>query len=134
MRKNKLTIHKGIYVKKSNIHGWGVFTNLEINEQEIVEECVIPYQKIPHLSPLLRNYRFIFPNEKSKYYFIALGFGSIYNHSEDKANIEWEVNEKERIITFKAIKKININEELLFNYNYKTITNQIRTLLDNIIK
>tara|TARA_R100000995_G_C3419254_1_gene93105 strand:+ start:79 stop:456 length:378 start_codon:yes stop_codon:yes gene_type:complete len=119
--KDKLKVHKGIYVKKSNTHGWGVFTSLEINKGDIVEECVIPYQKIPAFSPLLKNYRFIFEN---KYYFIALGFGSIYNHSKSKPNIKWEVNEKERIITFKAIKKININEELLFNYNYKINTDK----------
>ena len=111
--KDKLKVHKGIYVKKSDTHGWGVFTSLEINKEDIVEECVIPYQKIPAFSLLLKNYRFIFEN---KYYFIALGFGSIYNHSKENKNINWEINKEQRIMTFIAIKEIKIDEELLFNY------------------
>ena len=113
----KLKVHQGIYVKKSDIHGWGVFTNLEIKKGEIVEECIVPYEIIPESSSVLLNYRFIWPSiEKVTGYCIALGFGSIYNHSKEKATIKWEINEKERTITFTAIEDIKAEEELLFNY------------------
>ena len=113
----KLKVHKGIYVKKSNIHGWGVFTNLNIKKGEIVEECVVPYDLIPLRSNVLGNYRYVWPSKKRFNSFcIALGFGSIYNHSREKENIDWNINEKKRIIIFTAIKNIKKGEELLFNY------------------
>ena len=113
-----LKIHKSIYVKKSNIHGWGVFTNQKIKKGTIIEECVIPYEVIPINSRVLLNYRYVWPSrEKPTSFCIALGFGSIYNHSNEKPSINWKINEKERIMTFTAIRNINANEELLFNYS-----------------
>ena len=113
-----IKVHKGIYVKKSNTHGWGVFTNLEIKKGTIVEECIIPYEVIPINSRVLLNYRYVWPSKKKPTSFcIALGFGSIYNHSKEKPSMNWEINEKERIMTFTAIRNINANEELLFDYD-----------------
>jgi len=113
----KLKVHRGIYVKKSDIHGWGVFTNLNIKKGEIVEECVIPYDLIPINSNILSKYRYVWPSrENYDHWCIALGFGSIYNHSKEKENISWDINEKKRIMVFTAIKNIKKGEELLFNY------------------
>ena len=114
----KLEIHEGIYVKKSSIHGWGVFTNLNIKKGEIVEECIIPYELIPINSNVLSQYRYVWPSrENYSHYCIALGFGSIYNHSKEKMNINWKINKEQRIMVFTAIKDIKIGEELLFNYD-----------------
>ena len=113
-----LKIHKGIYVKNSDIHGWGVFTNLEIKTGEIVEECVIPYDLIPINSSVFSKYRYVWPSRKNySHWCIALGFGSIYNHSKEKMNINWEIDEKQRIMIFTAVKDIKVGEELLFNYD-----------------
>jgi SET domain-containing protein len=115
---HKLEIHEGVYVKKSSIHGWGVFTNLNIKKGEIVEECIIPYELIPINSNVLSQYRYVWPSRKNwSHYCIALGFGSIYNHSKEKMNINWKINKEQRIMVFTAIKDIKIGEELLFNYD-----------------
>ena len=114
----RLKIHNSIYVKKSNIHGYGVFTDLDIKKGELIEECVVPYQIISLHSDVLINYRYVWAKRRGDTpigFCIALGFGSIYNHSKEE-NIGWEINEKERIITFTAIKDIKKNEELLFDY------------------
>jgi SET domain-containing protein len=113
----KLKINEGIYVKQSDTHGWGVFTNLDIKKGEIIEECVIAYNLIPLHSNVLLDYRYVWPSIKNyNSYCIALGFGSIYNHSNENNNIDWEINEEKRMMTFTAIKDIKINEELMFNY------------------
>ena len=115
----KLKVHEGIYVKQSDIHGWGVFTDVEIEKGTTIEECVIPYELIPIDSRDLKEYRYVWPSRKHiTNYCVVLGFGCVYNHSEENPNINWEINVKERIMTFTSIRKIVANEELLFNYQY----------------
>lgn len=46
---------------------------------------------------------------------LALGYGSMYNHSKD-ANCKYEINRKNQTITFIAIKDIKKDSEILFNY------------------
>lgn len=47
---------------------------------------------------------------------IALGYGSLYNHSYTP-NARFEFLEREQCIEFVAIKEIEIGEEVLINYN-----------------
>ena len=48
---------------------------------------------------------------------IALGFGSIYNHSYEP-NATYKIKPKEKIIEFVAIKNIEKNNEITVNYNF----------------
>ena len=50
-----------------------------------------------------------------EYVVLALGFASLYNHSKDP-NCRYEINRKEKIITFTAIKNIPKDCEIFFNY------------------
>ncbi len=50
------------------------------------------------------------------YVVLALGYGSMYNHSKNP-NIKYQILKEEQTITFTAIKDIEKDEELLFNYN-----------------
>ena len=130
--KTELITHEGVHVKKSTTHGWGVFTNLEIKEGDIVEECIVPYDIISLNSSSLLNYRFIWPNMSFKVanklsldiefsgYCLPLGFGSIYNHSENP-NVAWDVDISERVVQFVALRDIKADEELLFDYESPVI-------------
>ena len=116
-RSTRLIVHEGVQVKKSQLHGWGVFTDKKIKKGDTVEECVVPYDILPLDSNTLEHYRFIWPSKKK---FTAaclpLGFGSIYNHSRGDPNIDWDIDEKERVVTFTALRDIAAGEELLFDY------------------
>ena len=119
--KTELIVHEGVHVKKSMLHGWGVFTSSEIKKGDIVEECIIPYDMIPMNTNALINYRFIWPDISFKAaeelgidvefsgYCLPLGFGSIYNHSKDP-NIDWDIDVSERIVQFVAVKDIKVDE------------------------
>ena len=51
---------KKVYVKKSPVHGWGVFASEKIFKDELIEECTIlelPIEK-GESSPLFLDYRF----------------------------------------------------------------------------
>jgi len=47
---------------------------------------------------------------------IAMGYGSIYNHS-DHPNLRYEANTEEKVIKFIAQRNIDPNEQLTIHYN-----------------
>lgn len=116
-KSNKIYVGAGPY-------GYGVFTNQPIQKGELIEECVIASDIIPPPQltngKVFGNYTFSgveLPNglKNSR---VVLGFGSIYNHS-DNPNIEFYQNKQyERILTIIAYRNINPGEELKFNYGY----------------
>ncbi len=118
-----------IYVDKSPIHGWGVFAKEKILAEEIIEECPIiplPIVKGEHTG-LLIDYRFNFPsgldwNEQV----VALGYGSIYNHS-NSANAYWYSLNDKRTFVFVAKRDIEPGEEIFTYYGDDTYWNDGRT-------
>ena len=53
----------------------------------------------------------------NSHFVIALGFGSLYNHSY-KPNARYTYNFKEKILKVIALNDIDKDEEIFFNYNY----------------
>jgi uncharacterized protein len=92
--------------------GYGVFTNKEIKKGEIIEVCYCV--EFNTFTGTIVDY--LFTNKYTNAKFIALGYGSIYNHSYSP-NIRWIVSETNiKTIIFTALIDINIGEELKFNY------------------
>ena len=119
-----MIVNPKIEVRKSSIHGYGVFANADIEIGEILEEC--HFISIPGFSLSKEDKAFLSKNDLGKYMFrfprntmqeIAwvLGIGSIYN-SSPKHNADWETNEKRRLVIFRSIKNIQKGEEILINY------------------
>lgn len=101
--------------------GRGVFATAEIKEGEIIECCpvVVLDKEDTHQidSTILYNYYFSWGDDL-KSSAIALGYGSLYNHSYIP-NAEYEKDLKNGQIIFKAIKNIQNGEEITVNYNGK---------------
>lgn len=107
-----------LQIRKSPIHGWGVFACENINEGEVIEEC--PILRLPvqrgETNYTLIDYTFVFPKgENWKNHVIALGYGSLYNHSENY-NATWEDDLEKDLIRFKATKPISVDEEVTTYY------------------
>jgi len=99
----------------NNDIGYGVFTNKEIKKGEIVEVCY--YLEFNNVAGVIVDY--LFKNTNTLTGLIALGYGSMYNHSYTP-NIRWEVLKPDiKIIIFTALIDINVGEELRFNYGEK---------------
>ena len=85
----KLTASRKIIIAPSRIRraGRGVFTTRSIKKSELIESCpviLVPKKDVSNLrGSILVNYYFYFgKGEKRKSALaIALGYGSIYNHS-----------------------------------------------------
>lgn len=108
-----------VYVSKSKIKdaGIGVFAMQPIRHGDIIENC--PIIKVSLKDPsnndngILVDYFFYFGDALA----IALGFGSLYNHSY-QPNAKYQTNLKNKTIDFTAIKDISVDEEITVNYNF----------------
>ena len=109
---------KKIYVKKSPIHGLGVFAGEKITKDEMIEEC--PILTLPinqgESSGLLLDYRFNWPQGTEwEEQVVGLGFASLYNHSESP-NAYWISNYEKRTFNFIASRDIEVDEEIFVWY------------------
>lgn len=109
--KRKLFMNK-IIVKKSKIHGYGVFALKNIKKGEKIEECYMIVSRGGDKK--LEDYYFA-ANGKDA---LFTGFGIIYNHSEDP-NADYILNIKQRYATFKAARRIRKGEEICVSYGDK---------------
>lgn len=106
--KTKL-VHNNLIVKKSPMHGYGVFAGKSIRKGEIIEECYIIITK--GKDKALEDYYFDAKGKDA----LLTGYGIIYNHCDDD-NAEYTLNLKRRLATFKAIKPIKKGEEIFVSY------------------
>lgn len=99
-----------IEIKNSAIHRYGVFADELILPGEVIEECpVIVFEDYP---AAIHNYIFNWDGQKTV---LALGSGSIYNHS-DTPNAKYTKDIVRQTLTFVATKPIYRGEEILVNY------------------
>ena len=111
--------HPGLYIDKSRVHGWGVFTKEDIKEGDLIEEAPVVHKSdlggtINLLHPYLMPYN---RHETGFRYFIPTGYSILLNHS-DEENVEWEINYETDVSLFYAAKNIKADEELFINYNH----------------
>jgi uncharacterized protein len=106
-----------LYVAPSPLHGFGVFTDEEFASGDPIEEC--PVLVIPSRQRELID-RTVF----SGYYYewgkgegaLALGFGSLYNHSY-KPTARYDPAEDIPVLIISAIRRIPPGSEITINYN-----------------
>jgi uncharacterized protein len=105
-------------IKKSR-YGRGIFATRTIQKGELIHEAPVivcpddEYKKLQ--KTVLRNYYFNW-GENYDHVAIALGYGSLFNHSYSP-NAMFENNLKKETVDFFALKKIKTGEEILVNYN-----------------
>lgn len=113
------TTNPKIAICSAGNKGKGVFALEDIGSDELIER--VPILIIPAsfdyeiLNVDIGNYMFEWSNNSMA---IALGYGSMYNHSYSP-NAFYEKKYKEKSIEFVALRKINRGEEILVNYNGK---------------
>ena len=99
--------------------GRGVFATVPIKEGTQFERCpiiLIPKEEIVHIRrTVLGNYYFKWGGTR-KEAAIALGYGSLYNHSY-RPNARFDLADEEGEIVFTALREIAAGEEITVNYN-----------------
>ncbi len=108
----------GLYIAEVPGKGRGMFCADELSPGDIIESC--PIIKIPHDHlPLidetrLHDYYFLWEEPGYKGC-IALGYGSIYNHSSTP-NAEFTFDYVDSRIKFHAVSDIEAGAEICFDY------------------
>lgn len=106
--KKKLFQNK-IAIRRSPTHGYGVFAEKKLRKGEKIEECYMIISKGGDKG--LEDFYFDAKGKNA----IFLGYGSIYNHSDD-ANADYNINMKRRIATIIAARTIQKGEEIFISY------------------
>lgn len=118
----KLLSSDKVYLMQSRIAdaGRGVFARRDIKKDEIIEKCPvieIPRHDMANLKESILVTYFFFYGKDKKRALIALGSGSIYNHT-NTPNAIYKIKPEDRTIDFIALTDIKKNDEITFNYNY----------------
>ncbi len=117
----KLNPPTKVHLDESRIEnaGRGIYASAEIKAGELIESCPIIYltEKDYPLAKQTTLLNYYFLNEPENRSAIALGYGSLYNHSYEP-NATYKKRLEEGLIDFVAIKDIAANEEITVNYNY----------------
>jgi len=102
-----------VEVRQAGAKGLGVFARVAIPPGGLVEECpalVIPRKKASVPKGLEDYY---FPWDGG--YAVALGYGSLYNHSP-RPNCVFEMRAEERLLVVTACRAVRAGSELTFDY------------------
>jgi hypothetical protein len=98
-------------IQRSLVSGYGVFAKQPILPGETIEEC--PLLFIPAETKALTDYQFAWNAEQCVF---ALGYGSLYNHSEDEPNAEYQTDKARNLIVVRALRPIQPGDEIFVNY------------------
>ena len=108
-----------ICVKDSPGKGRGIFSQRNFKKGEVIEICpviVLPAEEIDSLElTQLYNYYFAWGPD-SKDAAIALGYGSLYNHSYNP-NARYYKDFENSLLKYICIRDIQEDEEITINYN-----------------
>jgi SET domain-containing protein len=130
----KLFISTKIQISDSPVHGLGVFATKNIANGELIEEC--PFLVLPlapfEVSSLMVDYRFNYPMgmlTDNSVQVIALGAGSIYNHSNTN-NAYWVTDTDRKTFKFYANTDIKAGEEIFTYYGGEEYWTDGRTRIE----
>lgn len=102
-------------IKQSRGRGRGVFAARQFRAGERIEACPIVFVPISLLDsmPSIQELTFEWGRGQGA---VALGFGSLYNHSR-KPNARYDASKKDLAIVFTALRDIPQGQEIFVNYN-----------------
>ena len=111
-------------IRNSEVHGLGVFAKEKIISGETIEICrmlQLAWRMKYHSDSVLRDYSWINNctckecTTHGSYMYIALGYGSLYNHS-DNPNTDMKINYNDKMGTVVALMEIEQGQEVFVSY------------------
>jgi uncharacterized protein len=108
-----------IYVAPSTLHGTGVFASQDIEVGDMIEICPVllfPKEQLVHFQQTVLDDYYFDWGDNDDFYAIALGYGSLYNHSY-VPNAEYDMDFDSNTIDIHCIKPISAGHEIFINYN-----------------
>jgi SET domain-containing protein len=107
------TSRAGVIIAPSRVHGRGVFAARPFEPGEVIEDCPVLLVPAPTIVDLgLDGYCFEWDEDRCA---IALGYGSLYNHSWDP-NARYDHDHDHDLVSYTAVRRIERGEEITINY------------------
>ena len=105
-----------VYAATSPIHGRGVFAARDFKGGDVIEEC--PILPVPGEQASLLDETDLsgFTFEWDGGVAVALGFGSLYNHSWTP-NARYDHDYERGLVVYSAVRAIDAGEEITVNYS-----------------
>lgn len=101
-------------IKVNTVKGRGVYADEPIVKGEVIELCHLIVMDFDDVGGVMERYVFDFSPKKVA---LALGNGSLYNHS-DRPNAKCWMDTRKKNLSFEALKSIRVGEEITINYGY----------------
>ena len=111
--------NSSLEVRRSSIHGWGVFSTDDIPQYEILEEApfiVVPQGELD-ASPVCERYSYGYDDANS---IIGFGLAGLYNH-KSKPNSAYEIDNVNGVIRHYTTKDIKAGDELTLDYGIENV-------------
>ena len=105
-----------LIVDRSTLHGAGVFAAKRIAPEAVIERCPVLVVPADEAEAIANSVFGDYVYEWEDGYALALGFGSLYNHSR-RSNARYEMDFEAEEIHIVARRSIEKGEEILVNYN-----------------
>ncbi len=105
-----------LYVGRPRGMGRGVFAGRPFRRREVIEVCPVIRLPTDIAGPGLDSYVFQWGDGGNELA-IALGFGSLYNHSPTP-NAEFLLRLRHAAIAFRAVREIAAGEQILIDYQW----------------
>ena len=102
---------KGLKIKR-NRHGRGVYATQRFRKGQLIERC--PTVEVADSDVVGRLDDYVYDSVKDGDSLIVLGYGMLYNHSDDP-NVEYDQVAPSKI-TYRALRTVEPGEELTIDY------------------
>jgi len=107
---------EGIYAAPSRVHGRGVFATRRFAAGDVIERCPLLPVLEEQIDALDSTDLFGFSFEWEDGVALALGFGSLYNHSCQQ-NARYDHDYDNELIIYSAVRAIEAHDEITVNYS-----------------
>ena len=118
LSKDRLHLNPSIYIGRSGTHRWGVFTDSDIRQYDVIQEspyCSYPEEEVDENAEVLR-YSYDSEDPRTDEMVIGFGFAAMFNHSFDKSNAAYYLDTVNEVMCHFATEDIKAGSELFINY------------------
>jgi len=115
---DELYLNPNVYVGRSDVHRWGLFTKENIAQYDVIQEspyCTFPENELEE-APTIERYSYASEvSTEVDEMVLGFGFAPMFNHNSDP-NCAYILDTVNEVMRHYAIKDIEAGDELLLDY------------------
>lgn len=120
LEQDELFLHPGLYIARSEVHRWGVYTSVDIKKNDVLQEspyCTFPESEVEDSEVLVRYTYSTDGQGGIDDLVLGFGFAALYNHSTE-ANARYQIDSVNEVMRHYATEDIPADSEIFLDYGY----------------